>query len=373
MLIHIGADLETTPGICRSVRQSGAFLLQELGKRNIFICPDLNYSAGIHATKWIPILPNTDAALQLAIAYVWITEGTYDKEYVKTHVVGFEEFSDYVMGKEDGEPKTPEWAAKKTGVSEWTIKALAREWASTITSTIHYYGGSYIRGPYSHEPSRLECCLMGMQGLGRPGTHVYAKLGDGLSQIDLPKPKQMLDLVKIRTDVWTGRPLDNLTKQIIRKPWFNHQAFTSALSHWAVLRCILQLKTSLKHYQYPIPKEGGRRSTMIWMDNPCRIPAGTMLTRRRKPSEAPRSNVLLFSIHGWRMMLFMLISFYPPIPSWKKKISVCLVSVFLSRASLMKNRLSSLSANPRATTKQRVRLPRNWAFTRNTPAVKLSK
>ena len=59
-------------------------------------------------------LPNTDAALQLAIAYQWITEGTYDKEYVATHTVGFDKFEEYVLGKEDGIPKTPKWAAEKT-------------------------------------------------------------------------------------------------------------------------------------------------------------------------------------------------------------------------------------------------------------------
>ena len=56
-------------------------LVHGAGNKAIYICPDLNYAAAVHADKWIPILPNTDAALQLAIAYVWITEGTYDKEY----------------------------------------------------------------------------------------------------------------------------------------------------------------------------------------------------------------------------------------------------------------------------------------------------
>ena len=62
---------------------------REVGIKQVYICPDLNYGAAVHADKWIPILPNTDAALQLAIIYIWITEGTYDKEYVKTHTVGF--------------------------------------------------------------------------------------------------------------------------------------------------------------------------------------------------------------------------------------------------------------------------------------------
>ena len=64
-------------------------------------------------TSGYPILPNTDAALHLAIAYTWMTEGTYDKEYVATHVVGFDKFEDYVLGREDGVPKTPEWASSK--------------------------------------------------------------------------------------------------------------------------------------------------------------------------------------------------------------------------------------------------------------------
>ena len=46
------------------------------------IAPDLNYSAAVHADKWIPVSPNTDLALQFAIAYVWMTEGLYDKDYV---------------------------------------------------------------------------------------------------------------------------------------------------------------------------------------------------------------------------------------------------------------------------------------------------
>ena len=44
------------------------------------------------ADKWIAPRPGTDAALASAIAYVWIKDETYDKEYVATHTIGFEEF-----------------------------------------------------------------------------------------------------------------------------------------------------------------------------------------------------------------------------------------------------------------------------------------
>ena len=52
-----------------------------------------------------------------------------------------------VLGREDGVPKTPEWASEKCGVKEWTIKALARDWAKKTASIIHGNGGCYIRGP----------------------------------------------------------------------------------------------------------------------------------------------------------------------------------------------------------------------------------
>ena len=114
MLVHIGCDLETTPwGFTTQVASRVLYYWTEIGKKQVFVSPDLNYSAAIHADKWIPVLPNTDAALLLAIAYTWIAEGTYDKGYIATHVVGFDKFKDYVEGKEDGVPKTPEWASPK--------------------------------------------------------------------------------------------------------------------------------------------------------------------------------------------------------------------------------------------------------------------
>ena len=103
-------------------------------------------------------------------------------------------------------PKTPDWASKKCGVPEWTIKALARQFAKNTTSIIHYFGGSAFRGPYSHEPGRLECVLLGMQGLGGPGVHqcqmtyVGMPRAEGLESIrffnpDLPQrlTKTLLD------------------------------------------------------------------------------------------------------------------------------------------------------------------------------------
>jgi len=273
LLIHIGADLETTPwGFAGQFPSGVLYFWTSIGKKQVFICPDLNYSAAVHADKWIPILPNTDAALHLAIAYTWITEGTYDKDYVATHVVGFDKFSDYVLGKEDGVPKTPEWASKKCGVSEWTIKALAREWAKKVTSTVHFYGGSYIRGPYSHEPARLECCLLGMQGLGRPGVHQYYKMGgDSRSMIDIPRPIKNVNRDMQQT-LWPGtRQLFVSSRQVIPKCLVHQAILHPPVTSWGTTLLMQPVEDQFKKVTYPIPKEeGGTEVHMIWMDNPCR-------------------------------------------------------------------------------------------------------
>ena len=178
-ILYWGCDLETTPWGWGGEQPSRmAYFLEELGVRPFFISPDLNYAGAAHKGKpgapvkgkWIPVLPNTDAALQLAIAYTWITEGTYYRDYVDTHTVGFDWFERYVLGGEDGVPKTPKWAEGKCGVPSYTIKALARYWAKHAVSIAHADGGGMIRSPFSAEPARLEIVLLAMQGLGRPGT-----------------------------------------------------------------------------------------------------------------------------------------------------------------------------------------------------------
>jgi molybdopterin guanine dinucleotide-containing S/N-oxide reductase-like protein len=271
LLIHMGADLETTPwGFAGQFPSNILFFWTKIGKKQVFISPDLNYSAAVHADKWIPILPNTDAALQLAIAYVWITKGSYDKEYVKTHVVGFDKFSAYVLGEEDGEPKTPDWASGKCGVPEWTIKALATQWAKNITSVVHYYGGSMIRGPYSHEPARLEACLLGMQGLGKPGVHQYYKMGgDTRNMVDVPRPvsKGFLESQKM----WPGALQYRSMPQTLPKTLVHHAILHPPVYSWGSTLLMEKVEDQFKKFPYPLPKEqGGTEVHMIWMDNPCR-------------------------------------------------------------------------------------------------------
>jgi molybdopterin guanine dinucleotide-containing S/N-oxide reductase-like protein len=250
------------------------YFWSEVGIKQVYICPDVNYGCAVHADKWIPILPSTDAALQLAIIYMWILEDTYDKEYVRTHTVGMDKVEAYVMGEEDGIPKTPEWASKKCGVPEWTIKALAREFAAKTTSIAHYFGGGLIRGPWAHEPARLECILLGMQGLGGPGVHQHQ-----LTYFGLPRAENLGGTFFWNPEIEERISLPVLSsvtawqQQVIPKTLIQKAIESDTPIKWFATGAQNALvQDQFNHYQYPIEKEkGGCQIHMIWTDTPCRI------------------------------------------------------------------------------------------------------
>ena len=258
MIVWSG-DWETTTGGAHGRLNSQAmWWFTELGIKQIFVTPDLNYSAAVHGDKWIPILPNTDAALQLAVIYTWITEGKYDKDYVATHVVGFEKFSDYVLGKEDGMPKTPSWAFHKCGVPVWTIKALARAWASKATS-IAMEGGNFMRGPYGHETARLAVIQLGMQGLGKPGVN---KIG-----LQFPRPSVMISVAAAQRAI----NFDPTPQQIPRTQ-VQHAILDGSCSSWGSTSFVMPVGDQFVKYSYPIAEEnGGTEIHMIWSEKPCNI------------------------------------------------------------------------------------------------------
>ena len=142
----------------------------------VFIDPFHNYTAAAMGGKWLAPRIGTDTALALAIAHVWITEESYDKDYVRDRTVGFESFKDYVLGKEDGQPKTPAWAAEQSGLEARTIVALAREWAGkrTVLSAGARGGeGGACRQAFATEWARMMVLLQAMQGLGKPGVSIW--------------------------------------------------------------------------------------------------------------------------------------------------------------------------------------------------------
>ncbi len=150
--------------------------LKEAGIKLVHIDPYFNDSIQFLGGKWIAPRPTTSPALAIAIAYVWITEDLYDKDYIATHTTGFETWRDYVLGKSDGIPKSPEWQEDETGVPASDVRALAREWGTKKT----YLGagawgnghGGACRNATGIQWARTMVCLIAMQGLGKPGVNM---------------------------------------------------------------------------------------------------------------------------------------------------------------------------------------------------------
>ena len=274
LVLFWGCDPETTPwGFVGQFASRLCYFWTQCGIKQVYICPDLNYGAAVHADKWIPVLPNTDAAMQLAIIYTWLKEGTYNKEYVKTHTIGMDKVEAYVMGEEDGIPKTPAWASKKCGVPAWTIKALAREFAKKTTSIAHYFGGSMFRGPYSHEPARLECILLGMQGLGGPGVHQTQITYGGMPRAQLLKSTRFFNpQLPERLTKPTLTTIRAWGKQLIPKTLIHTAILNPPLKFWGNGGIEEMVDDQFVEYNYPIAKEkGGTEIHMMWTDTPCRI------------------------------------------------------------------------------------------------------
>ena len=83
--------------------------------------------------QWVPVRPNTDAALMLALAQTLIAEDLHDPEFLETHCVGYDRVRPYLMGETDGQPKDADWAAAITGIDAATIRDLARRLAGKRT------------------------------------------------------------------------------------------------------------------------------------------------------------------------------------------------------------------------------------------------
>ncbi len=143
--------------------------IQEAGIKTIAIAPTLSENTAFHVDKWMPIYPGYDIPLAIAISYVWFTENTWAKDWVATHVTGVEKYQDYVLGKTDGVPKTPEWAEKICDVKARDIRALARLWASGPVY-LWCYTAAANRGWNGEDWARMMTTLQILQGnIGRPG------------------------------------------------------------------------------------------------------------------------------------------------------------------------------------------------------------
>jgi len=121
------------------------------------------------ADEWFPIKPGEDGALAVALAHVILTEGLWYREFVGDFKDGVNKFAaGEDVNEEDFEElythglvkwwnlelkdKTPEWAAKRTGLTAEQIRKHAFDMGRAAPHTISWLGGGpcmQVRGGYT--------------------------------------------------------------------------------------------------------------------------------------------------------------------------------------------------------------------------------
>lgn len=157
------------------------------------------------ATEWIAPRPGTDPAMAMAMCYVIVKEGLYNKEFVQNWTYGFEDFKKRLLGEEDGVVRTPEWAEKISGVPAGTIERIAREFAAAEhPATICWTGVSQsINGFYGTQAVHALNGLVGsFDAPGGPCLPFKRKLKSAWG--DHPKPPAQKPPKLDKLKMWEG-------------------------------------------------------------------------------------------------------------------------------------------------------------------------
>lgn len=160
-------------------------LRERTGAKIYMIDYRMNDSISGHSEQWLPINPGTDAALVAGIAHYLIKNDLVDLDFLHTYCQGYDEetmpeaykgknlsYYSYIMGEGyDKVEKTPEWAAKITGIPAERIEELAEEIGTTKPLYVNQGWGPQRRsnGEWTAWAIMALPCLVGQIGL--PGTN----------------------------------------------------------------------------------------------------------------------------------------------------------------------------------------------------------
>ncbi len=187
----------------------------EAGVRFVNISPFRGDTEAVLGAEWVPIRPNSDAAMVFAMAHVILDAGREDRDFLARCTVGFDRFADYVLGRADGIPKTPDWAAALTDVPAATIRRLALEAAGAPTMTTATW--SIQRAEHGEQPWWALVAFAAMLGgIGKPGQGIGFGYG---SMNGMGTPREELPAVAgvpVRNPVGAYIPVARITELLER-------------------------------------------------------------------------------------------------------------------------------------------------------------
>ncbi|MCL2716098.1 MAG: molybdopterin-dependent oxidoreductase [Alphaproteobacteria bacterium] len=150
-------------------------LAKQRGCKFVVVDPQYTDSCAAYDAWWIPIKPNTDAAMMAGMAHYIFANNLQDQNFINRFCLGIdygtmpnwalnqENFKDYILGNSDGIPKTPEWAAKICGVPAEDIIKLADMYARTKPAALKA-SWSPGRAAYGEQYNRMAAALQAITG-----------------------------------------------------------------------------------------------------------------------------------------------------------------------------------------------------------------
>mgnify|MGYP000114245680 CR=1 FL=1 len=279
-------------------------LAKQRGCKFVLVDPQYSDSAAAWDAQWIPIKPNTDAAMLAGMAHYIFANGLQDQDFINRFCQGMdpgtmppwawgqESFKDYIFGMFDGQPKTPEWAAEICGVDADTIKGLAHEYATTKPACLK---ASWApgRAAYGEQYNRMAAALQSMtanvgklggssEGVGK-AWHAMASAGpmSKLNQTYWAAIKSdlwahcVLNYPNVRREevgLWPkqGTPMDGVIPNI-RAIWWHGSDWFNQLTN------INKEIEAIKHLDLVVCQDHTITPSAIWAD--ILLPAATHFER----------------------------------------------------------------------------------------------
>jgi biotin/methionine sulfoxide reductase len=201
-----GAGAHSSVNWMRKARRAGV--------KFVNISPNRSDIAAEFDADWIPLRPNTDVALMLALAHTLITTRRADLAFLEKYCAGFEAWRAYLLGETDGVAKDAAWAARICDVDTAVIHALCDRMSAQRTMLSMSW--SIQRADHGEQPCWALAGLAAVLGqIGLPGGGFgfgYGAVnGIGAPRLaNLPRPRIPLGKNAVKVHVPVGRVTDML-------------------------------------------------------------------------------------------------------------------------------------------------------------------
>jgi thiosulfate reductase/polysulfide reductase chain A len=129
------------------------------GAKLIVIDPRFTNTAS-HADTWLPIEVGTDLAFVLALTYVAIMDGSYNKKFAKENMSDFEMYKEHIISHK----YTPEWAEGITGIKAEEIRKISRDFMAHAPRSIYYQGRRTAWSLQDYQLRRAQAIFSAMGG-----------------------------------------------------------------------------------------------------------------------------------------------------------------------------------------------------------------